>query len=198
MPKTPKPTLNKKTPKCLVALRHWYSKRSTTQLAIASLVLLAAGFFGFKQAQIYQERSIYRSAEKQITTFVDEAAKLAPSTKEVRKYCSYSSEKFSRGSLGCTVEETLHYDVLSEDRITKTIADLNEKQKSLIWDFAYDNTKNNISTPSIISVKVYKYKELSCGIDYEYKRKDMYGADYDRSILVVSASCSGPALKEYY
>ena len=112
---------------------------------------------------------MYQNAEKQITQFVDEAAQLAPSTKEVRKYCSYSSEKFSRGSLGCTIKGTIQYSQQDEKKAKETLSLLYSRRRSLDWKFEFDNTKNNQKLyPDVIAVLVYKYRSLNCILDYEY------------------------------
>jgi hypothetical protein len=204
MPKTAKasrPSSSQQSPKGFAALRHWYGKRSTTQLAIVALALLAAGFFGFKQAQIYQERNVYRSAEKQITAFVDEAAKLAPSTKEVRKYCSYSSAKFSKGYLGCSIDGQVSYNTASDDEKNELMKRIDTMQDKIGWKFIEDNTWNTVSEPTKeIKNNVYKLDTLTCGIAYRNMAKDRAQIvnQSDAGVLILDIHCSGTAQSEYY
>lgn len=199
--KTSRPSSSQQSPKGFAALRHWYSKRSTTQLLIVALVLLAAGFFGFKQAQIYQERSIYRSAEKQITAFVDEAAKLAPSTKEVRRYCRYSSAKIDRGPLGCTITGEIEFDSLSGGRIEEIVEHIGSRQVPEKWRYIRDNTFNYTHIPKTeLKNLIFEFSGLSCGIRFMHvtdEGRQTTTEERDK-ILKVTADCTGPARDEYY
>jgi hypothetical protein len=84
-------------------------------LVVAFLVLFFIGYFAKQQVAIYNERKTYREAEAQITQLIDAAAKLASSTKETRKYCSYSSAKYSKGSLGCEIRGSVEYGVIGKN-----------------------------------------------------------------------------------
>ncbi len=141
---------------------------------------------------------MYNEAEAQIASFVDKAAQLAPSTKEVRKYCSRSSAKFDDGFLSCTIEGLVQYDKLSSDDIRRVMMGLDNQRKGLKWTFVKDNTENIVSTPSIMSVMVYDYKGLSCDVSYEYKRYDTDGKNFDKETTIATISCTGSALKEHY
>jgi hypothetical protein len=205
MPKTAKasrPGSSQQSPKGFAALRHWYGKRSTTQLAIVALALLAAGFFGFKQAQIYQERSTYRSAEKQIAAFVDEAAKLAPSTKEVSNGCRHRSEKFSKGQLDCSVGGAIVFSAETEPDIVNILERAYKLENDLNWTHKGDGTESSqrYISKNYIRTNIYNTEHLYCTVSYRYKENDqeMKIMTENKAVLLINASCTGPALKEYY
>jgi uncharacterized protein HemX len=167
---------------------------------LATLAIAAALFLSY-QIPIYREKRVYREAEKQITQFVDEAAKLAPSTKEIRKYCSYSSEKYGKGSLGCTVGAEVHFEAMADDEINNTINKLNTIRNKLSWVHPQDNTWNETNGPKTeINSIAYDYASIGCAVAYKYKtderRKIVQIAD--KKIIFVDVSCTGSALKEYY
>jgi len=160
-----------------------------------------AGLFGFKQVQIYQERNVYRSAEKQITTFVDEGAKLAPSTKEVRKYCSYSSAKFSKGYLGCSIDGQVSYNTASGNEKNELMQKIDTMQEKIGWKFIKDNTWNTVSEPTKeIKNNVYKLDTLTCGIAYRNMAKDRAQTvnQLEAEVLILDIHCSGTAQSEHY
>ena len=165
-------------------------------LAIAGVVLIG---FGIKHgSEVAAEKQSYKEADAQITSFVNDAAKLAPSTKEIKRYCERSSVEYGEGYLGCSIRGTVEFRNSTVSAQKQIMSSLDDKQQELPWQFAYDNTSNNKDYPNVIKVIVYKYKELSCGVDYSYKSSDSTGKNYDKATLVIDASCDGSALQEYY
>ena len=169
-------------------------------LVVGFLVVCFVGYFAKQQVAIYNERKTYREAEVQITQFTNAAAKLAPSTKEIRKYCSYSSAKYSRGARSCNVVVDLEYHSLSPVISEKVIENLNTIQGELPWTFQYDNTKGNKMNISAdyISSRVYLSDGLHCSVSYRYKANTKDIPEGDTKNLLVKAHCSGTALEEYY
>ncbi|PID30826.1 hypothetical protein CSA80_03615 [Candidatus Saccharibacteria bacterium] len=194
--KNPKPRQSK--PSLITKTTTNLQKLSSLQKLIAMLCIAIAILFLWHQANIYREHNTYKQAEKQITAFIDKAAKLAPSTKEVRKYCSRSSAKFDDGFLSCAVRSNLEYKPMTEEEVGNTIARLEAIHRPSDWVFAYDNTDQNKDTPAVIKIVVYNYQALTCSVSYDYKSSDPYGEVYDPNILVVEAGCTGSALKEHY
>jgi hypothetical protein len=169
-------------------------------LVVGFLVVCFVGYFAKQQIAIYNERKTYREAEVQITQFTNAAAKLAPSTKEIRKYCSYSSAKYSKGTLGCVVDGSIVYERLSIDSQQKIIDKATQLQENSSWGRPKNIVSGGQSITSRNNIKAYVYEvgSLSCSVDYEYKAEDLYGDSFDKSILVVEIGCSGPAAREYY
>ncbi|MBP9668104.1 hypothetical protein KBD87_04890 [Candidatus Saccharibacteria bacterium] len=164
---------------------------------IIGVVLIAA--FVSQQAAISKQKKIYDEAEQQITAFVNEAAKLAPSTKEIKKYCSYSSAKFEKGSLSCTIRGTVTYQEPSPEQLKV----IEQRQGSVIrkpWVYGYDNSKNLLPKYShkVLRVLVYSYQGLECGVTYQYKPNDASFIMVDFTKPEVVYDCSGSAKKEYY
>jgi hypothetical protein len=168
-------------------------------LVVGFLVLCFVGYFAKQQIAIYNERKTYREAEVQITQFTNAAAKLAPSTKEIRKYCSYSSAKYSRGTLGCTIIGSVEYDSPTPNQLEKISRRAKDKTLSP-WKFKYDNTPNLLKEDRgrILGVLAYGSKGLTCGLAYQYKPLDLHFEKVDTTKPQVIYSCSGPAAREYY
>ena len=58
-------------------------------VVIAAIILIS---FGIKHgSEVAAEKQSYKEDDAQITSFVNDAAKLAPSTKEIKRYCSRTS-----------------------------------------------------------------------------------------------------------
>ena len=168
-------------------------------LVVGFLVLCFVGYFAKQQIAIYNERKTYREAEVQITQFTNAAAKLAPSTKEIRKYCSYSSAKYSKGTLGCEIRGSVEYGNLSERQLA-AISSLRSSTQGTNWRFMRDNTSSLLEKydGKIFRVLVYSYKELTCSFTYQYKPLDLHFEKVDTTKPQVIYSCSGPAAREYY
>jgi hypothetical protein len=170
-------------------------------LVVGFLVVCFVGYFAKQQIAIYNERKTYREAEVQITQFTNAAAKLAPSTKEIRKYCSYSSAKYSRGTLGCAIDSSVKYEDIDDAQVKQIMERANAILSSARWHYLQDNTWNYTNYPKAeISSSVYQFKNLSCGVAYRYE------IDNERQIIMVrnkkglllEIGCSGPAAREYY
>ncbi len=186
--------------KKLTPIKNWYHTHTQQFYIVTGITLALTALLLTWQLPIHKERTMYQNAEKQITQFVDEAAQLAPSTKEVRKYCSYSSEKFSRGSLGCTIRGRLLYKDVSEEEYNRLSASIRQLERQLQWNFSYDNTKQNADRPYIKSIRVYRYESMTCGPTLSVKSNTDGKAIYEagRTDLTLSVSCTGSALKKYY
>lgn len=169
--------------------------------AIVILVGLV-GWFAVYQIQhvqkINKERDLYAAADKEAQTFISTVAKKYPGKTQHNTGCSYSSAKYSKGSLSCNVESTLTITLQgSGQKALLNLAD--SEQKKLPWDFAYDNTDPNlIGSENVISSRVYKNGSILCGVHYEYKWIDVNSKKFDKNTVLISADCSGPALAEYY
>lgn len=175
----------------------WQKNLGPAQSSFLILVIIVAALFAARQVQVFKERTTYRTAENQITTLVDSASRLAPNSKEMRKYCSYSSEKFSKGTLGCVVMGIVTF-VGTPEQQNAVISRINSSREQIPWEFMYDNTKNLLNRNEQSGVFVYSYKSLTCSLSYGNKSIDGTDTNYDKNILVVSYDCTGPALKEYY
>ncbi len=187
--------------KKLTPIKNWYHTHTQQFYIVTGITLALTALLLTWQLPIHKERTMYQNAEKQITQFVDEAAQLAPSTKEVRKYCRYSSEKFSRGSLGCTVDGEVVYGVLNTGKAEEIMKKLDIDQSGLGWLFVEDNTWSTSSSPAQeIKNNIYKAHGLNCGVVYRNIRdKD---AQLNDGTMVHQLSldihCSGHARAEYF
>lgn len=169
-------------------------------VVIAAIILIS---FGIKHgSEVAAEKQSYKEADAQITSFVNDAAKLAPSTKEIKRYCSRTSEEYSEGNLSCTIDGTVEYAGLDTGAQKQVMSALDARQQKLSWKFAYDNTQSNqrYSYSNYVQSKVYRSDDLLCGIHYEYKEDNnqkpiLVG---DKTVLSVGIDCSGRALSEYY
>ena len=165
---------------------------------IIGVVLIAA--FISQQTSTSKQKKIYDEAEQQITAFVNEAAKLAPSAKEIKKYCSYSSAKFSRGTLGCSVRGGVTYNTLSSEISLNLMKKLDNLQEKIVWQYDKDNTWNGAGQETReIKNSIYKFKNLTCGVVYSEAKTDRSkpGAP-EETQLILDIDCSGLAMQEYY
>ncbi len=165
-------------------------------LLLAGVGLIVFGTLTIKhQRAISQEKKAYSAAEADITAFVDEAAKLATSTKEITKQCRYASAKYSKGSLGCNISGKVKYELQTSIDTTTVEALLDTKPKALGWKFRFDNTESMQELyPDIVSNKVYSFKNLECGII----RKSTDNPSTGQAAITVNIDCSGLAMREYY
>ncbi|QQS20186.1 hypothetical protein IPL85_01905 [Candidatus Saccharibacteria bacterium] len=202
MPKIKQAKLPNKPGKNISKIQNWYKSLGKIGKLSLALALVITLLFGVNQALIYKEKTMYKNAEKQIATFVDEAAKLAPSTKETRKYCRYSSAKFSNGSLSCTMSTTIKYLPTSENDTKGIIMGADNAQAVIKWRFLGDNTQSNKKyiSENYIKSRIYETESIRCGVHYRYDEdKDHNRVSIDgKVVLTIEISCSGPALREYY
>jgi hypothetical protein len=190
MPKKIIKTKKQKTNKHL-SLKQKIAGLSLAKKIVILICVIAAGLFAWYQLQIYQERTMYNRAERQMEEFMYQVAKLGSGEKEKRNYCSYTSEKSGKGNLGCTVfmSYKYHIDINSEE--SRILLKIDALQRRLEWQLLGENTEGNkkyISKDYLKSL-IYQADTLRCGIRYIHAQ--------ERG-LVVESSCSGSALKEYY
>lgn len=192
-----------KSPKqaCLVRLKVWFARRTSGEWIIAVVLLLGLVVVAKYPVSVLQEKLMYSAAEKEIDRFANQASAIAPSKTEKYTDCSRSSSKFDDGFLGCRVGELITYQNVANDNVNKLTNSLDRLQRELSWNFEFDNTKNLLSSyQNIISVRVYKFEKLTCSAKYEYGSNVVGGSEsgIDKTTLVVTVSCGGPALREYY
>lgn len=185
-------------PRPFTRLNDKLKKLGPTGGIVLVFIMLLVGIVGAREVKTFQERSTFKAAEKQISNFVDEAAKLAPSTRKIAKECRYSSAKLGKGPLGCSIYGKVRYEGLAEmDKLISV-------GKTLIpskWQYIRDNTFNYAYLPkSEIKNSIYEFKGMSCRVSYSYEvdeRQQIITID-GRKNLIVMADCTGSALREYY
>lgn len=175
----------------------WQKNLGPARSTLLILVIIIGALIGVKQVQVHRERTTYRAAERQVETLVENASKFAPSSKEVRKYCSYSSEKYSKGYLSCTVSGLVTYNLLKVDQ-NDVVSKIIKQKEGLPWVYQYENMSIVGEENNQIAVYVYSFKSLTCALDYGYKSIDGTSVRYDKNKLDVEYRCYGEALKEYY
>jgi hypothetical protein len=178
----------------------WQKNLGPAQSSFLILVIIVAALFAAKQVQTYRERALYQRVERHITAYADEAARLAPSNKKSANFCSYSSAKYERGSLSCTVQVDVMFNKVTEAEVNQILLSAKQLETKLPWKFEYDNTSQNDDRPYIKTVRVYSYKYLTCGpsayITSDEEGKAVYNEG--KTQLTLTIDCTGPALKEYY
>lgn len=160
-------------------------------LAIAGVVLIG---FGIKHASaVAAERQRYKEADAQITSFVNDAAKLAPSIKEIKRYCSRTSEEYSKGSLGCVIRGEVTYTSLTVGENT-TIQQLARVEHKLPWKII----ETAPSVTASIKDAYYNISTLRCSIRHTVEKiSEDINSDKNTKLQLV-IDCSGSALSEYY
>lgn len=164
---------------------------------IAGIILI--GFYVKYQIAVINEEKMYKEAEMQIDIFISDAKKLGPSTSSTQKYCSYSSAKYSKGHLGCSVRGEVEFGVTSDSQAESLSRQLLAMDLSP-WRFRYDNTGNLLDNDRRrkMRVVVYGYENLICGMVLQYKQLDSSGETFDPEKYEVTYDCSSSALQEHY
>ncbi|QQS20188.1 hypothetical protein IPL85_01915 [Candidatus Saccharibacteria bacterium] len=200
MPKLKPAKLPNKTPNTISKIQNWYKSLSKIVKLTLALALIISLLFGVGQALIYKEKTTYKNAEKQIATFVDEAAKLAPSAKRLKnKYCSRISEKFDDGALICVVEEKLIFQGISLDSFKSVMAAVQKHEAIANWTKEFTEQSSE-GTPGTVAKTIYRFNNLTCGIYYRqpYVEEVSSGQASVTRDYIIEISCSGPAQREYY
>jgi hypothetical protein len=202
MPKKNKTRTRIGAAKIISLLKKLYKKVGKSGSIFLVLLIVAAMLLAMKQVAIYREKRMYDKAEKEISQFINRASSLYPNTNEVKNYCSYTSEKFSRGSLGCSISTILEYLPADEEKIKWITQAIDSKQKLINWEYLGENTKGNREyiSENYLKSQIYQTGSLTCGIHYKYKEDTEKNRLYHdgKPILIIQASCTGPALREYY
>ncbi len=146
-------------------------------LVVGVIILVGGYYFVVKPIQIRAEKNRFLSAKSELHTSVSglgvELSKL--SVNEV-DYCSYSSDKFSKGRLTCTVSYKANLsDKLSSSLIKKIISENS--------DFS--------------SYSLYEERE---NIVFEKSDQNLrcYASFLKGLILELNFACSGPAMTEHF
>lgn len=180
-------------------LKVWVNRHKKDKwLPVVFALLLLLSPFAYKQVKIYQEKQMYVAAEQEISKLASEAVKIGSSTKKSYRDCSSSSFKFDEKTVSCTIGADIEYKNMVDEEIARVISQTRELEAKSTFDFAYDNTKQNKDSPYMISVRVYKFRELSCVFDQHYAVLEPSGSRFDKTTLIFGISCEGAALKEYY
>ncbi len=202
MAKKSKPHTGGGSTKKIYYFKNFYRRTGKNGSLILVLFTIAVIFFVSNQLAVYKEKSTFNNAEKQINQFLDQASKLVPNNKEIRNYCNYTSEKFSTGSLGCSVSATLEYLPVNNEKLQRITQTIYNNEKSIGWKYLGENTQGNKKyiSENYLRSKIYQIHSLTCGVHYKYKEDNRGNIIYidGNPILTVEASCSGPALREYY
>lgn len=177
----------------LVKLKAWLARRTSGEWIIAVVLLLGLVVVAKYPVSVLQEKLMYSAAEKEIDRFANQASAIAPSKVLNKNSCNYSSAKYNKGTLGCTIRTSVEFvggqQQLDEESIMTTLDVL---QKKLNWKFSYDNTDNNSGLNNdVASYKVYKYKKLSCAVAY-------YIDNTIQEKVTVDIHCGGSAMREYF
>lgn len=175
---------------------------------VLTIGLAAIGVFTIyqiKHAQkVSKERALYAAADKEAQDYINAIAAKYPGKVEHNTSCSYSSAKYSKGSLGCSVYVTLDI-VLDEAKKEEQIVKLSEATGSnLSWAKTYSTSGESTLSVNEIKTDLYKLSDKKCLQTLSYKDVG-FGASSEQlvlengnKILEVRAGCSGSALAEYY
>lgn len=189
-PKAKKP-VKKKSKRLLPAREH------VIMILLAVIGLFALCYFAFTQYQVSQEKKAFADAEIVLTQLSkDIEAKLGPPTSsETIKSCGYSSAKFSKGTLSCSVGVYIFYNT---SRLP--ITSLGAKIVGM-----YQNNEDISATFSTLNEEpVYGYigndfiikstPQLHCGTTI----RELDEFEKHHPGIIVSVSCSKDSKKEYF
>ncbi|MGB4795818.1 MAG: hypothetical protein WBP23_01145 [Candidatus Saccharimonadales bacterium] len=172
-------------------------------VTVAVVLAVAATLFTRNALAVRREASLYAQADAQVQKYIGDISKKFPGKVTSSRGCSYTHEKYSKGQLGCGVDASYEKKIVDENEERLILDYAGSIAKELPWEYKYDNVRLNPRTPpdNYISVKVFNFKTLVCGITYKYQLdkqgKKASGTGYS-TILVVVADCSGTARAEHY
>lgn len=155
------------------------------------IVFIVAGcgivmLLGVIAANYMHNRYIFLGEDKNINQYI-QSLKATRSISDVwsEKHCSYNSQKYSKGSLGCTVEYSF-LSALDEE----TQKEITSKLALLKWVYKWDNTTsiNEYSDKKYINHKVYSDGTLDC----------IYSVAIANASYQYQMNCYGPAKAEWY
>lgn len=156
--------------------------KKNKKFLIPTLIVLAVCLY--VAVPLLYDRWVYSSQDKKIKGYIS-SLKVAQGNVKAEKYCTYSHQKYSKGTLKCDVRYSFSYknDSTLFDKSTTTAQEFG-------WKFKWDNavTNNKYSTEKFIKSEVYEYRHLLCSFVI-IEKSDAY--EYQ-------LGCSGRAKAEWY
>ena len=193
-----------------------FPKRYRWRIILVIILVLIAAFFVVRQVQIVQERNDYRKAEVVLERLYGEIeSKIGKADKVERKRsCSYSSAKFSKGILRCSVSISSSRSIDHVDKsslLANQIIDiLKQDTKIRVSYYEYDKAINFSKKDdySRIGESSRDYEIIGnsrrCYVGFEYmdlgKTKQLERAitDSPGGKLSTTISCGGGAKTEHF
>lgn len=158
--------------------------RNPATWLVAFILLFGTYHYG----SIWIEKRKFEKLDKQAYQYIQSIAKKFPGEITREQYCGYSSAKFSKGSLGCSVRSELYY------------PDLSDAKEASVSD-AIEETISNIGWGKYKKFKSYTgEKNDQRNINYNFKQPKHCSVSkyYEEKSLLVAARCSGNARAEHY
>lgn len=174
---------------------------------VAGLLILAATLSIHQSWQISNDRKLFAQAEQEVKNIHEKiAAGLnRETTSRPESYCLYSSQKYGKGSLSCTVKRTLIFSGVDEIEATELMqrssgvlsAPLMQRPgpNDLQGKFQDANT-----SPQFFSQEWGDSEPLSCAISYVYiPRETLHNQiRHEPHTLLIEVWCGGSAKAEHY
>lgn len=165
-------------------------------------VVIGALCFGvYHFGSIWYEKRQFQKLDQQAYGYIQAIAQKYPGKVTHEQYCDYSSMKFSKGVLGCTVRSGLAITANEGGAEQKIIGLADEKQRNIFKNVKFtDTTHNRLDNMSNIKNVVYEEGSLTCGISYRYGYEDysLPNRKLNKKTIIIDASCSGNTRAEHY
>ncbi|MDQ5963313.1 MAG: hypothetical protein QG629_395 [Patescibacteria group bacterium] len=152
-------------------------------------VVIGALCFGvYHFGSIWYEKRQFQKLDQQAYGYIQAIAQKYPGKVTHERYCDYSSTKFSKGSLGCTVASKIEYQI--DDRQTDSISAYAEGQaNNLNWGTPRKKLDDTSSRRGSSDRALYFSGNDKCWVDIYSGQKTEY---------FINASCSGNTRAEHY
>lgn len=169
----------------------------TVLLVCGSLLTVAIIYFTVdtirynneQKTKIAAERDLYTKLDKEAGTYINAIAQKYPGEITHERYCDYSSAKYGKGSLGCSVGYKIETN--GNDTADLELAGLVYRfAKQTTWGVPVDNLAD-YDKKNGVSAKYLFYVD-------DHKRCSVVAYDVGEPKRTITASCSGNALAEYY
>ena len=150
------------------------------------LTLLFGGiYYIFGRPEV--EKARFEKLDKEANEYIQSIAKKYPGEVRRQKTCEYGSAKFSKGSLGCSVDNKITISTTKPEDTQRIIAHASELTRDIPWAGRTFSRSYVGGEAPIIEGYLFR-TQPSCSIGFY---PSLTG-------VIISAHCSGPALREYY
>lgn len=176
-------------------------KHKWPRIALALLLLVLLGSVIHHHLQTSAQNKTFQETQTWLRGAMDDVVKGSTGSKRVSDpYCRRPSAKFEQTERQCVTKELVTYPV-EKNKINQAVINIQEKF-SHNQGLEFKNMGSNELTNQIIAYS-FARNGLDCFISY-YELDNENGISYSSKIresyagLLVSASCSGPAMADYF
>ena len=158
--------------------------RNPATWLVAFVLLFATYHYG----SIWIEKRQFEKLDKQAYQYIQSIAKKFPGEITREQYCGYSSAKFSKGSLGCTVTSKIKLNITDRQEISRLVYYAEKKTTGLNWGSVRETAQETTPGSEQEDVNLYFSNSDICWVSVYENRNSKF----------IRAYCSGNARAEHY